>query len=95
MYKRFEVKSLTHLISFAYENHILPVKLFCLLHSMLLLIAVNIRLHPGISLSVLIFYSVPGFYGLSASFQLLVALTIHQQRLVSLLIERAVCYQKT
>lgn len=24
MYKRFEVKSLTHLISFAYENHILP-----------------------------------------------------------------------
>lgn len=24
MYKRFEVKSLTHLVSFAYENHILP-----------------------------------------------------------------------
>jgi DNA-binding NarL/FixJ family response regulator len=24
MYKRFSVKSLTHLISFAYENHILP-----------------------------------------------------------------------
>ena len=24
LYKRFEVKSLTHLVSFAYENHILP-----------------------------------------------------------------------
>lgn len=33
LYKRFGVKSLTHLISFAYENHILPVKVFCVLHS--------------------------------------------------------------
>jgi DNA-binding NarL/FixJ family response regulator len=24
LYKRFDVKSLTHLISFAYDNHILP-----------------------------------------------------------------------
>jgi len=24
LYKRFEVKSLTHLVSFAYDNHILP-----------------------------------------------------------------------
>jgi DNA-binding CsgD family transcriptional regulator len=24
MYKRFDVKSLTHLVSFSYENHILP-----------------------------------------------------------------------
>ena len=24
LYKRFDVKSLTHLVSFAYENHILP-----------------------------------------------------------------------
>ncbi|HEX8675853.1 MAG TPA: LuxR C-terminal-related transcriptional regulator, partial [Segetibacter sp.] len=33
LYKRFGVKSLTHLISFAYENHILPVKVFCVLHA--------------------------------------------------------------
>ena len=24
LYKRFDVKSLTHLVTFAYENHILP-----------------------------------------------------------------------
>lgn len=24
LYKRFDVKSLTHLVSFAYDNHILP-----------------------------------------------------------------------
>lgn len=33
LYKRFGVKSLTHLISFAYENHILPVKVFCVWHA--------------------------------------------------------------